>query len=397
MLSPFHHFPFRVLWAGMGFSYAGDRLQELAQGWLIATLTGSALAVGTISILSAIPMFLMPLSGVISERADRRKILLTGQIAGAILTGTVAVLALTHHLQVWHIYLWAFFSGVIWLMVRPAYKVFITEAVPSEEVRQAVSINSITETSASAVMQAGGSAVLANMGVVLGFILNAVSYLIAATCLILLGKMKIETRHIGQRIQAGKVFRDLWEGLKYLGGKKELLYPLLLTLLGSLLCSPVSVLLAAIVKEEKGSIITLGIIGTALSIGALLGALFAGMRSEGDPMRTYPWMGFCAALLIGVFVFDPTGIPGIAAAAGLGFLTFAQAVWNTSRVPRLAEPEYQARLQSLSTMVFTLGPFLGALWGGLAFDRFGIRALLISPVLLTLISASVLIRKVGKR
>jgi predicted MFS family arabinose efflux permease len=75
----------------------------------------------------------------------------------------------------------------------------------------------------------------------------------------------------------------------------------------------------------------------------------------------------------------------------LGFLAFAQAVWNTSRVPRLAEQAFQARLQSITSMAFTLGTPLGALWGGAAVDRFGLPALIAGAGLLAILSIAVLI------
>src|SRR5512137_1497197 len=98
MLAPLKRPTFRTLWAGMGLSYAGDRLQELAQGWLVATLTSSALAVGGIGVLSSIPMLLMPLGGVIADQVDRRRILIAGQWAGALITGIMATLAFTGHI-----------------------------------------------------------------------------------------------------------------------------------------------------------------------------------------------------------------------------------------------------------------------------------------------------------
>jgi hypothetical protein len=59
MFAPLKRPTFRTLWAGMGLSYAGDRLQELAQGWLVATLTSSALVVGGIGMLSSIPISIL--------------------------------------------------------------------------------------------------------------------------------------------------------------------------------------------------------------------------------------------------------------------------------------------------------------------------------------------------
>jgi MFS family permease len=101
VFTPLKHPNFRLLWIGMSLSYAGDRLQELAQGWLVASLTGSAMAVGGIGILSSIGMLLMPLGGVIADQADQRRILVLGQWCGALVTGVMAVLAFTGGMAVW--------------------------------------------------------------------------------------------------------------------------------------------------------------------------------------------------------------------------------------------------------------------------------------------------------
>ena len=187
MLAPLKRSSFRTLWAGMGLSYAGDRLQELAQGWLVATLTSSALAVGGIGVISSIPMLLMPLGGVIADQADRRRILIAGQWAGACITGIMAFLAFTGKIAVWQIYVWAFISGMVWMVIRPAYKVIVTQVVPPEEVRPAVSLNSATETSAMVLMNTGGSALIGWLGLPVAFLLNSASYLAAIFCL---GKLK---------------------------------------------------------------------------------------------------------------------------------------------------------------------------------------------------------------
>ena len=74
--------------------------------------------------------------------------------------------------------------------------------------------------------------------------------------------------------------------------------------------------------------------------------------------------------------------------AALGFVSFAQAVWNTSRIRNLADPAYQARLQAITSMAFTLGFTLGGLWAGAAIDRIGVRAFLLGAAGLILCSAA---------
>ena len=386
MLAPLKHANFRWLWIGMGLSYTGDRLQELAQGWLVALLTSSALAVGGIGVLSSIPMLLMPLGGVIAEQADRRRILLTGQWAGVCITGGMAYLAFSQRISVWHIYAWAFISGMVWMVIRPAYKVIVTEAVPLDEVRPAVSLNSITETSALVITNAGGSALIGWLGLPVAFLLNSASYLAAIFCL---GRLKGFDRSVGKKTGQSSIHHllaELKDGVVYLARHKELLYPLLITLTLIAIVSPATSLLAAIVYKDHGSIIQLGLLGGAASLGAFSGALYAGMKSEGNPIPTYSLFGLIAAIGLIIFTMKPIGVTGGMALYTLGFLAFAQAVWNTSRVPRLAAPDYQARLQALTSMAFTLGTPLGALWGGVVVDRYGLVAMVGGAVLLAVIS-----------
>mgnify|MGYP006944205908 CR=1 FL=1 len=90
------------------------------------------------------------------------------------------------------------------------------------------------------------------------------------------------------------------------------------------------------------------------------------MRSAGiNPTRTYAILGLISALALTIFVYLPVGLISVVPLAALGAPAFAQAVWNTSRIRELAAPAYQARLQAITSMAFTLGFSLGMLWAGL--------------------------------
>ncbi len=108
-------------------------------------------------------------------------------------------------------------------------------------------------------------------------------------------------------------------------------------------------------------------------------------------------MGLVAALAVALFVGLPTVIPQFVALAAIGLLAFAQAVWNTNRIRQLADPQYQARLQAITSMAFTLGLLVGALWAGAAIDRLGNRGLLLGAAVLTVCSAASLARSSGAR
>jgi MFS family permease len=383
---------FRRLWVGMSLSYAGDRLQELAQAWLVATLTQSALAVATIAIIAALPQFLTPLGGVIADQVDRRRLIITGQLVGAMLTLFIGVLVYLEWISIWHVYFWAFVAGTIWLFSRPAYKVVLTQIVPTEEVRAAASINSISETSAQVVMGVGGSILLQVVGLPIAFVFNSLSYLAGAGSLWQLNHADMGGEVIKGRVTAVGIITDLREGFRYLITQPKLFQPLLLTTLTVLITVPASGLLPALVRQQGGSIISLGLLAATGSVGALLGAIYAGAHDEGDdPVRRYCYYGLAAAVAFALFALLPIGYGTAVPFAVIGFILFTQAVWNTSRIRLLADKSYQARLQAITTMTFTVGGAIGNLWGGLVVDWLGASALVGGAVALAGISIVVLL------
>jgi MFS family permease len=383
---------FRRLWVGMSLSYAGDRLQELAQAWLVATLTQSALAVATIAIIAALPQFLTPLGGVIADQVDRRRLIITGQLVGAMLTLFIGVLVYLEWISIWHVYFWAFVAGTIWLFSRPAYKVVLTQIVPTEEVRAAASINSISETSAQVVMGVGGSILLHVVGLPIAFVFTSLRYSAGAGSLWQLNPADLGGEVIKGRVTAVGIITDLREGFRYLITQPKLFQPLLLTTLTVLITVPASGLLPALVRQQGGSIISLGLLAATGSVGALLGAIYAGAHDEGDdPVRRYCYYGLAAAVAFALFALLPIGYGTAVPFAVIGFILFTQAVWNTSRIRLLADKSYQARLQAITTMTFTVGGAIGNLWGGLVVDWLGASALVGGAVALAVISIVVLL------
>jgi predicted MFS family arabinose efflux permease len=376
------------LLTGMTVSYAGDRLQDLAQAWLVATLTSSAVAVAGVSILSSIPQLLTPLGGVIGDRVNRSRLLILGQSLGAVLTLLMAVLILTKTIAIWHVYAWAFASGLIWLFSRPAYKVVLTEAVPVQEARPASALNSVSETLTILTVSTLGSLLLGSVGLPIAFMLNSFSFLTAGLVLWTLRDSRPAERHPGGFFDR-QILADLQAGLEYLWGQPRLFQPLVMTFLTVLVTSPTSAgVLAAIVHAHGGSVISLGLLSAAGGAGALLGALFAGAYADGtQPSRRYALYGIGAALAVLVFAFAPIGPITAVPLAAIGFILFAEAVWNTSRVRLLADATYQTRIQALTTMAFTIGGALGQLWGGIAVDRFGPAALSSGALMLAVLCA----------
>jgi predicted MFS family arabinose efflux permease len=393
LLMPIRRSTFRWLWVGMGLSYAGDRLQEMAQAWLVAGLSqSSALAVGGIGFLASLPQLLMPLGGAVADRLNRYKLMIVCQIVGAAAAAGIGLMVFNGSIKIWHIYVWALLAGTIWLVSRPAFKVVLTESVPKEEVRAAVGLNSITETLAIVLVSGGGSLLLQRAGLPLAFLLNALSYGFAGFCLYMLYRSIRTPVNQTSGFQSRAILNDLLDGIAYLVRKPYLFFPLLITLFIVGLTGPASSLLAAVIHKQGGTIVSLGMLGVAGSLGSFCGAIYAGSNADShNPTRQYAFWGCVGAGAIILFAFLPVGIMSALPLAAIGFILFSQAVWNTSRVRLVADPAYQARLQALTTMSFTMGGALGQVWGGVSVDRFGMLAFAGGGVVLLFISIGFLI------
>jgi hypothetical protein len=107
------------------------------------------------------------------------------------------------------------------------------------------------------------------------------------------------------------------------------------------------------------------------------------MRADSqDPVRQYGLFALVGTGALAVFISAPASYLSLAPLAVFGFMAMYQAVSNTSRTRLLADPAYQARLQSIATMVFWIGSASGQLWGGIAVDRFGVTELLAGSAVL---------------
>ena len=363
--APLHRPTFRLLWLGWSISYAGDGLQVLAQTWLIALLTSSALAVAGSPVIAGLPLLLLPLGGVVADSFDRLRLLLLSQLVGGVATAAITVLVALHRIEVWEIYLWAGLYSLVRLVARPAYKVILTEAVPEGEARAAMAVSSMTETASLVAVGAVGALLLGLVGVTAAFAANTLTYAVAAWTLWRLRKADLprlaESRHLTLR----RTLDDLKETSSYLRRATDLLYPLVLTFLLLLAVSPLISLLAAVLHANGRSLVDLGLLSAATSLGTFAGAAYAGRaRPHGDASALYARLGLVGAIALASFALLPVGFASAVPLAVVGLLFGMETVWNASRVAEIGAPAYQGRLQAITTMALALGSAFAALWAG---------------------------------
>src|SRR3954464_823743 len=95
------HRDFRLFWTGAIISQVGTWMQQIAQGWLLYDLTGSAFAVGLVGLIRLLPFLGMSLyAGTVVDRVDRRKLLMRIEVLNFLVTAGFGALVASGHVQV---------------------------------------------------------------------------------------------------------------------------------------------------------------------------------------------------------------------------------------------------------------------------------------------------------
>jgi predicted MFS family arabinose efflux permease len=174
----FRYRDFRLMWFGACTSSIGTWMQIVAQGWLIYRLSHSAFLLALDQFLGGIPIFLFSLiGGVVADRVERRKILLSSQYVQMATAGILTVLVATGVVHVWHILCLSFISGFAQAFGGPAYQALIPTLVEREDMPNAIALNSIQFNVAVMVGPALAGQALAKLGEKWCFGLNALSFL----------------------------------------------------------------------------------------------------------------------------------------------------------------------------------------------------------------------------
>src|SRR3954453_19162387 len=346
-------------------------MQRVAQDWLVLTVltANSGTAVGITTGLQFAPTLLLaPAAGALADRIDRRKLLVATQTASGLLAGVLGVLVLSGIAQLWQVYLLALLLGTVSAVDAPARQAFVSELVPTEDLPNAVGLNSASFHAGRLIGPGIAGLLIHWFGTGPVFLINAVSFAAVVTSLT---RMRIgELRPAPKRPPGGHAIR---EGIAYVRHRKDILLTMVIVgMVGTFgLNFQVTTALMARLVFHKGAG-EYGLLGSIMAIGSLAGALLAARR---EPPRLRLVIG--AAIAFGVFATISALMPTYELFAlslipvGLASLTLMTAA-NAS-VQLSTEPAMRGRVMSLYIAVFMGGTPLGSPVIGWVGERFGAR------------------------
>ncbi|MBM7170924.1 MFS transporter [Streptomyces sp. G44] len=360
---------YRLFATGAVVSNTGTWMARITQDWLVLSLTGSSAAVGITTAMQFLPMLLLGLyGGVIADRFAKRSLLFCTQGAMSVSGLFLAALTLSGHVQVWHVYLAAFFTGLVTVVDNPTRQSFVSEMVGPDQVRNAVSLNSANFQSARLIGPAVASVLTAAVGPGWAFLANGLSFLAPLTGLLLMRPAEL---HPTPRKPRGK--GQLREGLEYVSRHPELIWPIVLVGFVGTFGFNFPIWLSAFADDVfHGGVGMYGLFNTLMALGSLAGALLAARRGT-SRLRLLAGAAVAFGVLQIVAAFAPELWMFVALIVPIGILGLTVNVTANSSVQMATDPEMRGRVMSLFMMVFTGGtPLGGPLFGWLA-DAYGVR------------------------
>ncbi len=355
---------FRRIWVGNLAASFAMNMQMLARGWLVYTLTASALDLAWVMMSFTVPQILLSLwGGVVADRWPKKHILFGAQLLNAVATLAMAGIILAERVAFWDFIWFGAFNGAVLALSIPARNAYLADLVEERQFITAMALNTSGMNLARiaapmlaglliAVLAAGDTTNTFGVGIV--YVVIAGLYLLSAATTLLVAEKGAS--HAGA--DAGRHLDDMIEGLRYVVRNPPVLALILLSIVPFLFGWTLNTLIPAFNQDILGGgPDDLGLLLSAMGIGAIVGTLM--LAAAGDFRRKGAWVvGTCFAWAAATVAFGmSTGLATAAcAAAAYGWLSSVNVSLNRGLIQLVAAPRMRGRVLSIDMMSHGLMP-----------------------------------------
>jgi MFS family permease len=350
-------FNYRLYFFGAFTSNIGTWMQRTAQDWIVLTkLTNhDAAAVGiTLALQFGPQLLLMPLSGLIADRVNRRKLLICTQVGMGILGLGLGLIVLANVATLWEVYGFAFALGVVAAIDAPVRQTFVSELVPEKSIPNAVALNSASFNGARLIGPAVAGILIAIIGSGWVFILNAASFgaMLAALVFIRVGELNLSKR-------APKKRGQIRAGWTYVGSRPDIVVILIMVFLVGTFGFNFPIFTSTMALAFHQGANGYGLLSSVMAIGSVLGSLLAARREKPRIfIVTLAAGGFGLATLTAAFMPSYWSFAAVLIVVGLSSLTMMTSA--NAYVQTTTAPAMRGRVMALYMAIFAGGTPLGA-------------------------------------
>ena len=352
---------YRRYWLASLASVGAWTIANLTMGWKVFELSGKALDLGILGAASALPAVIITLvGGVIADRFDKRRVLMTTTIANSSLLFLLAILDFSGALTVWHVWILAGAISAVTGIDWPARSSFFPHLVERSALLSAVAMNSVLWQVTRMVLPAAGGLLLTFYSTSLVFFMAACGYLVMLTTLLL-------TPIVLPGDQSTSPVAQVLEGLRFVLADPLFRNLVLLSYLTMLLLSPYMQLMPAFASLLNTGAQGFGILMSVTGLGSISGTFLAGAYRHGNNYgRSILLAALVAALALALFSFAVM-LPSYLTAAAFVFITAMGTsvflILSTTALQARVPDELRGRVMGIHGITYSLMP-LGALFTG---------------------------------
>jgi len=350
------------------------QMNMILRGFLAYDLTGSAVALGIISVTTAFPMlFVAPIGGVVTDWFNKRTLLIGAQTIVALVNLGMTVLILMDLVQFWHLMVAAVGTAGTMSVVMPARQALAPQLVPQHKLMNAISLQMGGQNVTRIIGPALGAVLIAPFGVGVAYAVTVTLFFIGILCMIPLPSAGMSSR---EGNETPRDFRkDLGGGFQFVADSPLFRMLLMTALVMPLFAFPIMQLLPVFAADVfHNEDIGLGVLAAAGGVGGLVGSLIA---ANLDNVQAKGRIMLAGSLLMAVAMFSFALTPWLVAAAlvlalgNVGQMLFMTT--NNTVIQARVPEEYRGRVMSMLMMSFGLSP-LGVLPVTIAADTIGVQA-----------------------
>jgi DHA3 family tetracycline resistance protein-like MFS transporter len=357
VLRPLRIRDFRLLWIGMTVSMVGDGIYIIAIALQVLEISNSASALAGVGIAWTLPqVVLMLASGALSDRIDRRRLMIAGDVVRLIAIGAIGALSIAGDLTLPMLYVLVVGYGIGQAIFWPAFSSIVPTIVPPETLVEANSLAQVVRPfSYMLVGPVVGGVLSGTLGPGWAFVIDGASFGFSAL-MILLMRARTQTR---RDTDVASVWREMKEGLRYVR-RETWIWAALVGATISLLCTwgPWETLVPYVITNDLGGTgIALGLVFGAGGLGSVVAAIVMGQRGS---LPRKPVTVLYLAWAIGMYGVAGFGVVHtvwqamLVAFVAEGSIAVLVVVWYTL-LQRLVPRDIQGRVFSLDWMISIAG------------------------------------------
>ena len=270
---------FRWLWIGsLGSSFAMN-MQIIARGWLVYTLTSSAMDLAWVTLSFMVPQVAFSLwGGVLADRVPKKRIIVLAQSMNCLATIVFGFIIFSGHIEFWDFIWFGFFNGTVLALSMPARQAFVPELIPERLIFTAMALTTTSWNISRIIGPAfagfmiafvAGGDTSSTYGVGIVYFIIAGLYFVSAATMLL-----VSARGIVKEPDDKSALTDVMDGLRYVWKNPPVFGLILLSIVPFLFGMPLNTLLPAFNEDILGGgAEDLGLLMSAMGVGAIIGSL----------------------------------------------------------------------------------------------------------------------------